>query len=231
MAPNTFPTIIQKKHIIVLIITLFIMPLLWGTGSFKIQASNFASSLDRPSFWTFFFTILVLQWLAFLLIFLVTKPKMTEYLSVDKAFLSKNRWILFSMVVVCVILAGYAPIYLYGANIPSNSILGSIGPVSDHERIAFIFLSLTAGICEEVIFRGYGISVLERIFKKKAIALIVSAAAFMSLHGIAFLPWYLLIQYFIIGLIFGFFFQKYRRLEVLIIIHFLIDAMVAISVP
>lgn len=231
MTSNSFLQPVQKKHTLVLIIVLFIMPLLWGTGTISIRAANFHHDLDRPSFWTFFLTILVLEWLAFFLICFVTKPKMTEYLSINEAFLSRNKILLLSGFTGLLILAGLAPNYLYAGNLPSHSLLGSIGPVSSQQRVAFIFLSLTAGICEEVIFRGYGISLLERIFKNKAAALIVSSAAFMSLHGIAFLPWYLLFQYFIIGLIFGFFFQKFRRLEILIIIHFLLDALIAVSVP
>ncbi len=230
MTSNSFP-LVQKKHIVVLILVLIVIPLLWGTGTVKIQATHIIPSLDRPSFWTFFLTILVLEWLAFFLIYYVTKPKMSKELSINGAFLNKNRILLLGGFIGLLIIAGFAPTYLYENDLPSNSLLGSIGPVSSHERVAFVFLSLTAGICEEVIFRGYGITLLERIFKQKRVALIISSAAFMSLHGIAFLPWYLLVQYFIIGLIFGFFFQKFRRLDVLIIIHFLLDALIAISVP
>ncbi len=232
MAQNNFAQPIQQKHIVVLIATLILIPLLWGTGVFKIQAAYILPGLERPFFWTFFMSILFLEWLAFLLIFYATRPNMAEYLSINTAFLSKHKFLLIGGVIVLLILAGIAPAYLYSGELPSNSsTLGSIGPVSSIQRVAFIFLSLTAGICEEVIFRGYGISVLERIFKRKSVALIISSLAFMSLHGVAFLPWSMLVQYFIIGLIFGFIFQRYRRLEILIIVHFLLDALIAVSVP
>ncbi|MEM7086946.1 MAG: type II CAAX endopeptidase family protein [Bacteroidota bacterium] len=228
---NNLPSIVPKNYLFILLITLFVIPLLWGLGIFRVPVSSIFPDLQRPHFWTFFSSILILEWIAFLLIYRVTSSNMSVYLNINTAFLRKKRYLLIISFIVICILSYFAPLYLY-ESIPSESVvLGRIGPVSNLERLAFVFLSLTAGICEEVIFRGYGISVLEKVFKNKLLPLVITSGAFMALHGIAFLPWFLLVQYFIVGMIFGYFFQKYRRLEILIIVHFLIDAIVAISVP
>lgn len=229
---NAFPISIDQKFVIILGITMLVIPLMWGLGIFNIPIRSIFPHLARPSYWTFFSSILFLEWLAFLLIYWVTRPNTAEYLSINTSFLHKYRYYLIIGFFSLLMLAGLAPNYLYPEELPANArILGHIGPVSSLERIAFVLLSLTAGICEEVIFRGYGISVLERLCKRKPVALVLSSAAFMSLHGIAFIPWPLMLQYFVIGLVFGFFFQKYRRLEILILIHFLIDALIAVMVP
>lgn len=103
--------------------------------------------------------------------------------------------------------------------------------MSGIDRLAFVLLAITAGICEEVIFRGFGISALEKLTKNKWVALIISSFSFMAIHGIAFLPLAMLAQYFVIGLVFGWFYQKYRRLEYLIIVHATIDLLIPIAVP
>ena len=223
------PSKLSKQHLIILMITLFIIPLLWGLGIFKIPIGDLLPDIQRPYFWTFFSSILVLEWTAFLLIYRVSYFK--TYVKFNTKFLKRYQYVIGVTFIIICVLSYFAPVYLYDMVPKDSLILGKIGPVTSTERLAFVLLSLTAGICEEVIFRGYGITVLEHYFKNKSLPLIITSLAFMSLHGIAFLPWYLLVQYFIIGLIFGYFFQKYRRLEILIIIHFLIDALVAVSVP
>ncbi|MEM8886654.1 MAG: type II CAAX endopeptidase family protein [Bacteroidota bacterium] len=215
-----------------MVVGVFTIPLLWGLGIFSFPIAIIFPGISRPDFWTFFSSIVFLEWFAFGLIVWVCRPNAAEYLQINLNFLKKYRIRLLLGLGLLIVLAAFAPSYLYSDAFPQESLtLKAIGPVSGLERVAFVFLSITAGICEEVMFRGYGISVLERLLKSKDIALILSSAAFMSLHGIAFLPWYLMLQYFMIGLIFGYFFQKYRRLEILILIHFLLDALIAVFVP
>lgn len=229
---NTFPTELSKKQVIVLVITLFVVPLLWGTGTFGISVDMLFPEVSRPSFWRFVTSVMLLQWMAFGLIYWAIKPNMSTYLNISTSFLRRYKALLIILVLVILVAAFMAPSYLYESGLPPESLtLRWLGPVASSERIAFVFLSVTAGICEEVIFRGYGISVLERLTGNRWIALVVSSAAFMSLHGIVFIPVPLMIQYFIIGLIFGYVYQRFRRLEILILIHFLIDALIAVIVP
>ena len=98
-------------------------------------------------------------------------------------------------------------------------------------RIAAILLSspmllagacLTAGIIEEFIFRGYILSRLSLFFKNQHWPVIISALIFASVH-LAYKTVHELIFAFLIGLIFGYYYQWYRNLTVLIIVHFAID--------
>ncbi len=232
LSVTTFPYLIEKKHVIVLVISLLIIPLVEGFSLLNIMLRYVLADFVRPEYWSFVISILLLHWLSFVLIYQVTKPHTAPYLGIDMVYLKKKKVYLASAVLVIVLLALFAPDYLYGSTFPDESItLGFLGPISSVERVGFVILSITAGICEEVIFRGYGISVLERLLKNKKMALILSSLSFMSLHGLASVPWPFLVQYFIIGLILGLIYQKYRRLEILIIIHFSLDALVAVMVP
>lgn len=85
-----------------------------------------------------------------------------------------------------------------------------------------LFTAVTAGVTEELIFRGYVLTRLSLVFKNKYISLIVSAIAFASLHySYRSLREYIFT--FLIGILFGFYYQKYRNIKVLIVVHFMID--------
>jgi len=85
-----------------------------------------------------------------------------------------------------------------------------------------IFMSLTAGFTEELIFRGYILSRLALRTGKPYLALVISAILFSSLHY-GFHSLQELIFTFLIGIVFGLFYLKYRNIKVLITVHFLID--------
>lgn len=84
------------------------------------------------------------------------------------------------------------------------------------------FSAITAGITEEFIFRGYILSRLSYFFKNKHIAVILSALMFAFIH-LAYKTVNELLFAFLIGLIYGYFYQRYRNITVLVIVHFLVD--------
>lgn len=232
MNSNSFDVGSKSKHFFVLLLVLLVIPLVEGFGLLSFQLRSLFSFTDRPAFWAFLISIMILHWSAVLIVFKSTAPDTNNLLSFKVSYFGKHRIKLFISLGLATIIAFVAPTYLYGNTLPDNSlVLRFLGPVSGVERIAFVFLALTAGICEEIIFRGYGITILEKLLKNKTAALILSSLAFMSLHGIAFVPPPLLIQYFIVGLILGWIFQKYRRLEILILIHVFLDILIVVAVP
>ncbi len=85
-----------------------------------------------------------------------------------------------------------------------------------------LFTAVTAGVTEELIFRGYILTRLSLLFKNKYIPIIISALAFSSLHySYRSLREYILT--FLIGILFGVYYQQYRNIKVLIMVHFMID--------
>jgi len=85
-----------------------------------------------------------------------------------------------------------------------------------------VFSAFTAGVTEELIFRGYIYTRLSLLFKKDYWAIILSALVFSAVH----LPYKSLqenIYTFLIGVICAVYYQKYRDIKVIITLHFFID--------
>lgn len=84
------------------------------------------------------------------------------------------------------------------------------------------FTCVTAGITEELIFRGYLMPRLELLFKNKILAIIISSVLFGLLH-IGYGTLLNVIGPIVIGLVFAIQYEKYRNIKILIICHFLWD--------
>jgi len=90
-----------------------------------------------------------------------------------------------------------------------------------------MFTAITAGITEELFFRGYMMSRLALFFKNMHVQVLISAALFCSIH-ISYHYWGEIIFSFLLGLIFGYHYQRYRNIKVLIVVHFIVDAVATI---
>lgn len=117
----------------------------------------------------------------------------------------------------------HIPFYLgYHEN---NDIARRMATVLISYPLLLVGSCLTAGIIEELIFRGYILSRLSLFFKNQHWPVIISALIFTSVH-LAYKTIHELIFVFLIGLIFGYYYQRYRNLTVLIVVHFGIDLVV-----
>jgi uncharacterized protein len=91
-----------------------------------------------------------------------------------------------------------------------------------------VFTALTAGITEEVIFRGYLQPRLQIIFRSPFLGILISSVLFGLLHygyGTAFN----VIAPFFIGFVFAFYYWQFRNIKVLIICHSLWDLLALYS--
>ena len=84
------------------------------------------------------------------------------------------------------------------------------------------FTCFTAGVTEELIFRGYIMTRLSLLFKNNYMPIILSALAFSALHY-GYKSLRELIFAFLIGILFGTYYQRYRNIKVLIAAHFMVD--------
>lgn len=96
-----------------------------------------------------------------------------------------------------------------------------ITTVTGHQAMIF-FIALTAGVTEEIIFRGYILTRLLQGFKNNATAVIVSSLLFAALHY-KYNSLRELIFTFLIGVLFSIYYIKYRNIKAIIATHFLID--------
>jgi uncharacterized protein len=85
-----------------------------------------------------------------------------------------------------------------------------------------LFTAFTAGVTEELIFRGYILTRLSLLIKNRYLPVIISAFLFGAIH-FSYRSLREVIFAFLIGIMFGVHYQKYRNIKVLIAAHFAID--------
>lgn len=94
-----------------------------------------------------------------------------------------------------------------------------------------VLLAVTAGICEEFLFRGYGISVLTRFVGNRWLAGFLSLVAFTLAHAGLFGWTTALLVPGILGLILTLLFLLRRNLIIGMIVHVLIDGISLVLAP
>ena len=104
----------------------------------------------------------------------------------------------------------------------NNDALKRLMPIFFHNQWLLVFTAFTAGVTEELLFRGYVLTRLSKLFKDQVTPVIVSALLFSALHY-SYKSLRELIFAFLIGLVYGYYYQKYRNILTLIIAHFLLD--------
>jgi membrane protease YdiL (CAAX protease family) len=129
-----------------------------------------------------------------------------------------------------VVAACVAPRVHYGSAPPGISGSHFMAGVTAPERLFVLWMAITAGVTEEVLFRGFAITRLTRVLGSPWLALPVTVVSFLFIHGT---PRDVggLVAYTAAGLAFGvpFILMGLRRLEILIAIHFAIDASMVLA--
>jgi membrane protease YdiL (CAAX protease family) len=134
-------------------------------------------------------------------------------------FISNPLLFLYLLVFACGIIA-YIP-YRLGLH-EKNIMVHKMQQLMKQHPVLLVFTTLTAGISEEFVFRGYMISRLSLFFSNKYLPIIISALLFASIH-LGYNSTGELIFTFLFGLVFGYHYQKYRNIKVLVTVHFLWD--------
>jgi membrane protease YdiL (CAAX protease family) len=88
--------------------------------------------------------------------------------------------------------------------------------------VLLVFTCITAAVTEELIFRAYTISRLSIVFKSKFWPVFISAVIFCVMH-LSYGSIRETVFTLLFGLIFGFHYQRYRNIKVLMFLHFVVD--------
>lgn len=123
--------------------------------------------------------------------------------------------IIFSLLLVKIIFN------LIGLKETSSSLIKIINIFRDNDPL-IILTVVTAGVTEELIFRGYLQPRLEILLKKPYLSIIISSVFFGLLHY-RFGTIINIVGPFVIGLIFSFYYWKFRNIKVLMLCHALWD--------
>lgn len=100
------------------------------------------------------------------------------------------------------------------------------GILSGFGRWGFMVIAITAGFCEEVIYRGYMMTALKKLGHPAWIAMVLSSLSFLFFHGVLPLP--LMVVGFVIAMAWAAIFHWTSILWVTIYLHAFWDATVAL---
>ncbi|HEY9003396.1 MAG TPA: CPBP family intramembrane glutamic endopeptidase [Mucilaginibacter sp.] len=93
-----------------------------------------------------------------------------------------------------------------------------------HPLLIF-FISITAGVTEELIIRAYVLTRLSTFFKEPYISIVISSVIFSALHY----KYHSLSEFiftFLFGVVGSVYYIRYRNIHALILVHFLVDFIV-----
>jgi hypothetical protein len=86
---------------------------------------------------------------------------------------------------------------------------------------AYIFMCITAGVCEEIIFRGFLITYTKTFFSSDLPAVVIPASVFALAHY--YQRTLAVIKIFVLSLLFGIIFLESGSLWIVMFLHFAID--------
>ncbi len=98
------------------------------------------------------------------------------------------------------------------------------GQIGKYGRWSVIFIAISAGFCEEVIYRGYMMTALKKAGQPVIVAMVLSSLAFVLFHGILPLPF--MVPAFLLGMLAAFIYHKTSNLWIVIFAHGLWDTLV-----
>ena len=183
------------------------------------------SAIQTPNEVTFFISR-IFYWLclALLWIFALKVEKQKFLIWTEEKY---KIWIYFVFIVAIylILVFGLQLVKMITGLISSYKVspqfVNSLKLLRENKFLLF-FTALTAGVTEELIFRGYLQPRFEIIFKSGWFGILLPSMLFGFLHyGYGTLL--NVTAAFFIGLIFSIFYRKYRNLKVLILFHFLWD--------
>ncbi|NMH28507.1 CPBP family intramembrane glutamic endopeptidase [Flavobacterium silvaticum] len=103
-----------------------------------------------------------------------------------------------------------------------SPLLTGLKPILLKNWLLIPFISVTAGVIEEFLFRGYLQPRLQALIKNPVITIILTSVVFAVVH-IGYGTFQNVVGPFLIGLLFSSYYWKYRNIMPLILCHCLID--------
>ncbi|HLG35785.1 MAG TPA: type II CAAX endopeptidase family protein [Bacteroidia bacterium] len=187
---------------------------------YEEQLSNFPSYLSRFGWWSLSYYEL---WLAFFLFIIIRLGEKEPFSSLGSLKMNSDTLGLSAIIIISLIGAGMLLIVIWKYVFQMQ-----IGHELAGERMAQLplwrkaFLSLGAGITEEIIYRGYSITRLQQLTKNKPVSIIIPLAAFAFAH-IGYGTVLHVMTALAMGIVLTIFYLKYKNLLANMIGHALFD--------
>jgi membrane protease YdiL (CAAX protease family) len=198
------------------------MPAIYVANSLSPWARGLFQYRDHAFFLPFWTSIAVLHWGSTMMVLLLLK-RAGRRLSDIGLEMSALR---IAAMAGIPLLAGLGLTVLAetsGANQGLSVELSPVLPATRGERVFWIFISFTAGFCEELIYRGFGIRALRWRNVPAWLAVGLPNLAFFFMHGVWAMTLSAFVTIGIAGLLFSALFLWRRSLVPGICLHALID--------
>ena len=217
MLNNTNST--KKSLIIGGILISIVLPFLAILSSYLFKQTGFTSEtkffISRFSIWFSLLLLFLYNYKIEKLPFLLWKEKQYSFFPFTTAVFETFLKLFISVIIVGSI------ILLFKVKVESVVLNKALALFKNNYFLMF-FTCVTAGITEELFFRGYLLPRLQLILKNTKLAIILSSLLFGLMHyGYGTLVQ--MIGPAVIGLVLAFQYQKYQSIKIVILCHFLWD--------
>jgi membrane protease YdiL (CAAX protease family) len=179
--PSTFATNVPRWQVLLVLVGL---PALYMANSFTPWSAGLFYRHDHAYFLPFFASVVVLHWGSVALVLILLK-RAGGWLEDIGLTLSPLRVVAMVGIPLVVGLALIVVRETSATNEGPPSEPSSHGPATLGERLFWVFMSFTAGFCEELVYRGFAIRVLQGRGMRTWLAVLLATLAFVFMHGIA----------------------------------------------
>ncbi|MFH1372772.1 MAG: type II CAAX endopeptidase family protein [bacterium] len=215
-------------------LTLFVLLILYPALS-VLSAEDPATlfgNMSNQMLMVMLVSTIILQWCLFLLIYLTCLREQTGLIGLGlRRFTPRDIAWGVSLLLVAFLILAFLSWLLGLLGLPLPGEISMLIPTDTVGRVIWVAVSISAGVCEEVAFRGYLMTRLRLIgkFKSWTVPVIVSSVAFGACHySYQGLPGLILIT--VYGLLLALLFVRTGRLWPCIVAHFFQDFL-ALFVP
>jgi membrane protease YdiL (CAAX protease family) len=206
------------------------LPAIYMANSISPWAIGLLRRHDHAFFFQFWSSIAVLHWGSVILVVILLKRARRSLVDLG---LNLSPVRIGTMIGIPLVVGG-ALIVLHqvsGINPGSPGDASSVvAPATMGERVFWIFISFTAGFCEELVYRGFSIRALQGRNMPTSLAVALATLAFVLMHGISVLRPIPFLIIFIAGVLFSALFLWRRSLVPGVCVHTLFD-LASIGIP
>lgn len=168
-----------------LIVSLVVYPALYSSGIMGRIITPIFTEGSRLYWWYFWLANLGFHWIPFSLTawVLYQNEETWKSVGIDWSWFWKHRISLGTLLMTLGVLAFLMPGIHYGVSLPPRSQTIFLAPVSGWERLFVLLGAGTAALTEEILFRGFALTRLNRILPSPWLALPITVISFLYIHG------------------------------------------------
>jgi membrane protease YdiL (CAAX protease family) len=220
---ETDSTVVITLPLWQVILVLVGLPALYIANSLLPWSIGLLRRHDHAFFSQFWTSIAILHWgsVALVVVLLKRSGRRLAEIGLDLSPLRATAMVGIPVVVgvALIVLHEVSGVSHGSASEPS----AVVSPATMGERVFWIFMSFTAGFCEELIYRGFSIRVLQGRNMRTWMAVALATLAFVLMHGISVIRPSPFLTIYFAGLLFSVLFLWRRSLVPGVCIHALID--------